>query len=77
MLMRYEYLRAHPRVFQRMTGLTVSEFDRLAVDVAPSYEATERERLARPDRIRAPGAGHPFALDYQDSLLLTVIRLRQ
>jgi hypothetical protein len=42
-----------------------------------STETTERDRLSRPDRIREPGAGHPFELDYRDSLLLTVIWLRQ
>jgi hypothetical protein len=38
MFMRYEYLSEHPRVFRSMTGLAVSEFDRLAVDVVPYYE---------------------------------------
>jgi hypothetical protein len=60
-----------------MTGLSICEFDRLVVEVEPGYEATERERLARPDRVRALGAGHPFELDYQDALLLTMIWLRQ
>ncbi len=77
MLMRYEYLSEHSTVFRSMTGLSVSEFDRLVFEVEPCYEATERERLARPNRLRAPGAGHPFELDYQDALLLTMIWLRQ
>jgi hypothetical protein len=73
MFMRHEYLSEHARVFRSMTGLAVSEFDQLAIDVAPYHRTTERKRLARPDRIRALGAGHPFELDYRDSLLLTVI----
>ena len=77
MFMRYEYLSEHPRVFRSMTGLAVSEFDELAIDVKPFYETTEQERLARPDRVRAPGGGHPFELDYRDSLLLATIWLRQ
>ena len=77
MLMRYKYLSEHPTVFRSMTGLSVSEFDQLVIEVAPNYEVTERERLARPDRLRAPGAGHPFELDYRDGLLLTMIWLRQ
>ena len=60
-----------------MTGLAVSEFDELVIDVEPFYETTEQERLTRPDRIRASGGGHPFELDYRDSLLLTTIWLRQ
>ena len=77
MFMRYEHLSQHPRVLKSMTGLTVPEFNHLMIEVAPFYAATERERLARPDRVRAPGAGHPFSLDYPDSLLMTMIRLRQ
>lgn len=60
-----------------MTDLTVPEFNKLMIEAAPLCAATERERLARPDRIRAPGAGHPFSLDHRDSLLLTLIWLRQ
>ena len=60
MFMRYEYLSEYPRVFRSMTGLAVSEFDELVIDVEPCYETTEQERLTRPDRIRAPGGGHPF-----------------
>lgn len=77
MLMRYEYLSQHPCVFKSMTGLTVAEFDQMAVEVEPFYVATEQERLRRPNRIRAVGAGHPFTLDYRDSLLLATIWLRQ
>jgi hypothetical protein len=77
MFMRYEYLSEHPRVFRSMTGLEISEFDQMVVEVEPCYEVTERKRLARPDRVRAHGAGHPFELDYRDSLLLTLIWLRQ
>jgi hypothetical protein len=60
-----------------MTGLPVSEFDQTVVEVEPHHEAKERERLARRDRLRAPGAGHPFEMDFRNALLLTVIWLRQ
>jgi hypothetical protein len=77
MLMRFEHLSKHPSVFRSMTGVMVSEFEQLEVEVEPFYEQRERERLARPDRLRAPGAGHPFELAYRDSLLATLIWLRQ
>jgi hypothetical protein len=77
MFMRYQYLSEHLRVFRSMTGLSISEFDRMVVEVEPHYETTERECLARPDRTRASGAGHPFELDYRDSLLSTMVWLRQ
>jgi len=76
MLMRFKYLRQHPRVFRSMTGLTIAEFKELLGELRPFFEAHEVKRLARPDRIRAPGAGHPWGLDYRDSLLLTLVWLR-
>ena len=76
MLMRYEHLSKHPRVFRSVTGVKVSEFERLLEEVKPFYEEAERARLARPDRIRAPGAGHPFKLSYRDRLLMALIWLR-
>jgi hypothetical protein len=77
MMMRYHRLRHYPRVFRSMTGLTVTEFNQLHREVAPCYAATEQQRLARADRVRAPGAGHPFSLDFGDALLLTLVWLRQ
>jgi len=59
-----------------MTGLRVGEFDEVVNDVVPQYAEAEAERLARPDRERAWGAGHPFELSLRDHLLLTVGWLR-
>ena len=77
MLMRYDYLSHHPGVFRSMTSLTVSEFNELMSEVSPLYTAIAQKRLARPDRVRAPGAGPPFSLNFRDSLLLTLIWLWQ
>ena len=74
--MRYEYLSQHPNVFQKCTGLTVALFDQLVNDVLPLYVEAEDQRLNRPQRQRAMGAGHPFELHVRDHLLLTVIWLR-
>jgi len=76
MLMRFKYLRQHPRVFRSVTGLTIPEFKGLLGELRPFFEAHEAKRLAHPDRIRAPGAGHPWGLDYRDSVLLTLVWLR-
>lgn len=59
-----------------MTGLYVSELDELARDVQAAYAEAERARLSRAGRKRAIGAGHPFALNDRDQLLLTVVWLR-
>jgi hypothetical protein len=76
MIMRYSWVSHYPQVFLSMTGLRVSEFDGLVDDVLPEYAAADAVRLARPDRERALGAGHPFELSLRDHLLLTVVWLR-
>ncbi|MCP3883982.1 MAG: transposase [Propionibacteriaceae bacterium] len=76
MMMRYAWLSRYPVVFQSVTGLRVGEFDQLVADVLPLYTEAEQARLTRPDRQRALGAGHPFALALRDHVLLTVVWLR-
>ena len=81
MILRYAHLRQHPTVFQSVTGLRVPEFDALLDDLLPRLRDAEVARLsrpttARPRRRRAIGAGHPFALEVRDQVLLTVVWLR-
>lgn len=74
--MRYIHLTQHRNVFYSVTGLHVAEFDELLADVLPQYANHEQQRLKRPDRQRAIGAGHPFELNDRDHILLTVVWLR-
>lgn len=60
-----------------MTGLRVAAFDTPVADLLPGYAVGEHARLPRPDRQRALGAGHPFALRPRDRLPLAVVWLRQ
>jgi len=76
MIMRYEHLNQHPKIFPKVTGLTVNEFDGLVNDLLPRYVAAEAQRLQRPDRQRDIGAGRKFELDARDQLLLVVVWLR-
>jgi hypothetical protein len=76
MIMRYIHLTQHPNVFYSVTGVRVAEFDELLADVLPQYADREQQRLERPDRQRAIGAGHPFELKDRDHILLTVVWLR-
>lgn len=69
-------LRCKPRHFQCFTGLNPVEFDRLLNELAPVYEAAQQQRRERPDRLRQPGAGHPFALDLPERLLMGLMYLR-
>ncbi len=77
MILRYAHLGRHPTVFLTMTGLRVAGFDTLVADLLPGYAVGEHARLTRPDRRRAIGAGHPFALRPRDRLLLAVVWLRR
>ena len=76
MILHYARLQRFPTVFKSLTGLRVPQFDDLVADVLPRYHAAERQRLNRPGRQRAIGAGHPFELDPCNQILLTVIWLR-
>jgi DDE superfamily endonuclease/Helix-turn-helix of DDE superfamily endonuclease len=77
MTLHYYHLKRYAPVFLSMTGLRVEEFDIVAQEVLPQFEAAEGRRLARPTRQRAPGGGEKPHLDSRDQLLLTVIWLRQ
>jgi DDE superfamily endonuclease/Helix-turn-helix of DDE superfamily endonuclease len=76
MILRYTHLCRHPGVFVSLTGLRGGEFDTLVADLLPQHAVRERDRLQRPTRRRAVGAGHPFALHPRAQLLLTIVWLR-
>lgn len=76
MIARLAHLRQHPAVFRSLTGVPVGVFDALAADVLPAADEAEFARRDRPDRDRAVGAGHPFALGPADRVLLAVVWLR-
>ena len=77
MIARLDRLRIRPAVFRHLTGVTVAVFDALAAEVVPAWRDAERQRLDRPGRRRAVGAGHPHALTPADQVLLAVVWLRQ
>jgi len=52
----------NPVKLKRCTGLTLEQFDALAVRLEPLWNDVEEKRLSRPDRKRAIGAGHPYKL---------------
>jgi hypothetical protein len=75
-MLHYPRLARHPEVFRAMTGLTVAGFDAVSRDAVPALAEADRQRLSRPSRRRALGAGHPTALAPRDQVLLTVVWLR-
>ena len=69
-------LRCKPRHFQKFTGLTVAEFDRVLGAFTLAYERTEHQRRVRADRKRAIGGGRPFNLELPERLLMGLVYLR-
>ncbi len=77
MILHYARLSRHATIFHVMTGLTVPQFAALVHDALPVYAAAEQSRLDHPNRQRAVGGGHPFALARRDHLLMAVVWLRR
>jgi len=76
-MLRSAWLRGKPRQFQKLTGLTVAEFDALAQTITPLWQEAERKRLSRKNRRRAIGGGTPYKLpSVPDKLLLVLVFLR-
>lgn len=75
-MVSYFGLRRNPRAFQRLTGVTVEEFEQLYQDFEPAWVAAEEQRLQRPERKRAIGAGNAYKLDPQNQLLMVLVWLR-
>ena len=76
MIARLDHLRRFPSVFLSLTGLRLPEFDTLLAQILPLLDTARQDRLSRPKRQRAFGAGAPSALSPSDQILLTVVWLR-
>lgn len=75
-MLTYKKLSRKPRAFRSMTGLNIDEFERIYLELTYYYPETEADRLARPDRQRAPGAGGEFQHNLRTRLMMTLIWLR-
>lgn len=73
--MIYQELIRKPQLFKNLTGLNISEFDDLLQKVTPVWQQQEYERLSRPGRRRAIGAGGEYKLELQERLLMTLLWL--
>jgi len=69
-------LRATPKAFRRLTGITPAAFDRLLDQLVPRHEQAEARRKDRPGRKRRPGGGRKHALSLADRLLMLLIYYR-
>jgi hypothetical protein len=75
-MMTVARLRQKPRHFQSFTGLTVQQFDRLLMEVEAAYAGHLQAQRTRPNRRRAIGGGHGFALPLAERVLMGLIYLR-
>lgn len=75
-MITYEKLKKKPRVFKSIAGVTIPEFEDLFQRFVPEWAKAEKERLNRPGRQRAIGAGHPYNLALREMLLMTLVWLR-
>lgn len=75
-MVTYYGLRRNPRAFQRITGITVAEFEDLYKDFEPVWVAAEQQRLQRPERQRAIGGGNTYKLGVETQLLMVLVWLR-
>ena len=74
-MLTYEVVRKNPRAFRNLTGIGLNQLDHLHQQLVPLWTKSEGERLNRPNRKRAMGGGHPYTLELEDQLLMTLLWL--
>jgi CRP-like cAMP-binding protein len=74
-MLTYKILRQKPQVFKNLTGISVSEFDKLYREVTSVWTEGEQKRLTRSNRQRAIGGGRNYTLDLREQLLMTLMWL--
>lgn len=75
-MLNYRRLSGKPSIFRSFTGLEVSEFESLYLELESVYEEYEVKRLSRRGRKRRIGAGRPFKLPLKDRLLMLLMYYR-
>ena len=75
-MLNYRRLSEKPLTFRSFTGLEVSEFESLYLELESVYEEYEVKRLSRRGRKRRIGAGRPFKLPLKDRLLMLLMYYR-
>jgi len=76
MIFCYLKLKTNPTIFQKVTGLTVSEFDDYMEPLIVTASENHKESLMRESRQRDIGGGRDFDLDWRDQFLATLVWLR-
>src|SRR5437868_2090007 len=74
--MSYARLSKRPLLFRSFTGLEISEFDSIYVDIESRYSKYQRKRLSERKRQRSIGAGRPFKLKTKERFLMLLVYYR-
>jgi len=74
--MSYARLSKKPLLFRSFTGLEISEFNEIYMEIESRYNEHERERLSRMKRERKIGAGRPFKLKVRERFLMLLVYYR-
>ncbi len=76
-MLRLEKLKSRACSFERLVGLSPTEFDQLLTELEPLWEQAHRRSLLRAGRVRGIGAGNTFKLNLAQRLLVTLLYRRQ
>ena len=71
-----ERFKRSPRTFRAITGLTVSKFNQLYLELLPLYEKAESKRLRKANRQRKSGGGRKKELHLEDQLIMLLMYYR-
>jgi len=72
-MLNYDLLSKKPSNFRNFTGIEVHEFEALTSKIQEKYDTYEQKRLARQNRKRTVGAGHPFKLSLTNRILTLLL----
>lgn len=73
MVIKLNSLMREPDSFKKLTGIDLEHYWDLCRDLIPIWQQMENERLNRPGRQRAIGAGRKYNLDMKLQLLMLLI----
>lgn len=77
MTLTFTRARRQPKLFRRLTSLSVEEFEILITKLEPEWRQRERARLEARPRTNAVGQGRPYAAgDFASLVLVTLVYLR-
>ena len=75
-MLNYDRLSKKPLLFKSFTGLELSEFDSICIEIESRYKQYEIKRLSKRKRTRKVGAGNHFKLTARDRFLMLLVYYR-